>query len=80
MMKCYNKLDCVVRPQTPKTGKVKEATEIAIFIGPMLIASKVIGGRYTAEQGLTEFKRNPKSFKQEGALTVEQALSFKAAA
>lgn len=80
MMKVFNKLECVVRFTAPKSSKVKVATELAIFIGPMLIATKVVGGRYTAEQGLQEFKRLPKTFKQEGSLTVEQALTFKAAA
>jgi hypothetical protein len=61
-MKCYNKLDCVVRSQPAKGNRFREATEIAIFIGPLLVATKVMGGRYTQEQGLVEFKHNPKSF------------------
>jgi hypothetical protein len=74
MMKCYNKLDCVVREQAPTSNKVKTATEIAIFIGPVLVATKVIGGRYTAEQGLAEFRRNPKTFKQHAGYETATAL------
>ena len=76
MMKCYNKLDCVVRSQPVKSGKVKEATEIAIFLGPLLVASKVCGGRYTSEQGLAEFCRNPSSFKYEAGMEAAKGLKL----
>ncbi len=77
-MKCHNTLECVVRPQLAKGGKCREATEIAIFIGPVLVATKVCGGRYTAEQGLAEFRRNPKSFTK--AQGYEMAVALKLAA
>jgi hypothetical protein len=61
-MKHYNSLECVVRKQQAKGHKCHDATEITIFIGPVLVASKICGGRYNAEQGIAEFHRNHKSF------------------
>lgn len=78
MMKVATKLECVVRSQPVRGNKVRECTEIAIFLGPLLVASKVCGGRWNAQQGLAEFRKNPKSFKFEEGM--EAASSLKAAA
>lgn len=78
MMKVATTLECVVRTQPARTAKVRECTEIAIFLGPLLVASKIVGGRYNVQQGLAEYRRNPKSFKHEEGM--EAASSLKAAA
>lgn len=78
MMKVATTLECVVRTQPARSAKVRECTEIAIFLGPLLVASKVIGGRWNALQGMNEYRRNPKSFKHEDGM--EAASSLKAAA
>jgi hypothetical protein len=75
MMKCYNKLECVVRYSAGK-GRCKTATEIAIFIGPLLVAIKTMGGRYTPEQGLAEFQRNPKPFAKLGGFEMAKELKL----
>ena len=77
-MKCFNKLECVVRPQPVKGNKLKTATEIAIFIGPLLVASKVAGGSYTAVQGLAEFRRNPHTFQHFAGYEPAKALGLAA--
>jgi hypothetical protein len=77
-MKCFNKLECVVRPQPVKGNKLKTATEIAIFIGPMLVATKVAGGNYTAQQGLAEFKRLPHTFTKAVGYEPAKALGLAA--
>ena len=76
MMKCYNVLDCVVRSQPAKGNKMREASEIAIFLGPLLVATKVMGGRYSVQQGLAEFKRNPKSFTAQAGMEAAMGLKL----
>lgn len=62
-MMIANKLECVCRSQKANGNKATVATELAIFIGPLLVASKVVGGVYNATQGLAEYRRNPTTFK-----------------
>ena len=60
-MKQFN-FECVVRPQPARSSKCLVATDLAIFAGSTLVATKVVGGRWTPEQGLREFTRRAHSF------------------
>lgn len=75
-MKCHNTLDVVIRPQPVKSNKVKAACEIAIFLGPVLVASKIVGGNWTQEQALSEFRRNPHTFNKYTGFESAQALKL----
>lgn len=52
-----NKLDVIVAHGKGK-GRIQSITDITIKFNGDVIANKVLGGKYTQEQAMTEFKRN----------------------
>ena len=75
-MKFYNKLECVLRYLPAKTGRVKEVTEIAVFLGPLLVAQKMVGGTYDQEQSMAEFRRNHRMFTKGPAYESAKSLGL----
>lgn len=43
-------------------GRFKVATEVKIWLGPLLIASKTLGGQYSQRQALDDFRRNHRDY------------------
>lgn len=41
---------------------VKKVTEITVFLGPLMVAYKTLGGIYSEKQAIAEFKRNHTHF------------------
>lgn len=60
----HNTLTVEVRYMPGTSAKVRIATEIIVKLGPITIASKVCGGRYSQRTAMVEFQRNPQSFKK----------------
>ncbi len=57
---------------TPAKGKVKCVTHITITMAGIKVATATKGGRYSQDDALTEFRRNPNSFtKLEGWETAK---------
>lgn len=56
----------------PESGKVRFVTEVEISLGPVLIATATLGGRYSQTQALNEFRRNPANFE----VTAPEALGL----
>jgi hypothetical protein len=64
MNKTHNSLRCVVRYVNGK-GKFKVATEADILVGPIVVARRTMGGRWSQSDVLTDFRRNPFLFKKD---------------
>jgi hypothetical protein len=52
----------VVRPADKPTRGITTVTEMTIFAGPLVIAKRKLGGTFTNEDALAEFKRNARMF------------------
>lgn len=74
------KLMAVVAVRKGNTAKVPFVTSVTIRDGERAIATATLGGRYTAEQGLKEFKKNPGKFSPFAGWTVEAVATYAMAA
>jgi len=77
MMKAHTQFEAVVRLQEAKSAKCRAASELTIFLGPVCVASKIVGGKWNEQQALAEFRRHPNTFdfhtEKEPALQLLQA-------
>lgn len=62
-----------VSPRKNEDGsKVKVVSDIVIRLGKRAIAFRTLGGKYTSEEALKEFKKNPNNWEvQPGSSTDE---------
>lgn len=72
-MKIDSTLSAVVAYSEGK-GRCTTVTTITIMLGSLIpVARKTLGGHYSQEQGMAEFRRNPKSFQRlEGYITAQE--------
>ena len=55
----------IIHLTSPRKGaKPKVVSSIAIVLGPFTVASAQLGGRYSEDQALNEYRRNPQRFRK----------------
>jgi hypothetical protein len=60
-------LSATVTHRKADKGKVRNVTLVTVRLGETIAAGATLGGHFTVEQALAEFKRNPKRFKAHSA-------------
>lgn len=75
------KLVAQVSHRKGKTAKVPVVTDVTIRIdGERGLAFKTLGGKYTAEQALSEFRKGYKTFTPQPGFTPETVATYALAA
>jgi hypothetical protein len=64
----------------PNEGKVKVLTDVLIRVGNKALAFKTLGGKYTAHQALTEFKRAPNGWQPQPGQDAASVAFYAASA
>lgn len=64
----------VVYKPAPKLGKAKVVTDITIKFDGQVVGTATKAGKYSQDQALTEFRRNPGSFWSDNPGAVALAL------
>ena len=62
---------------TDAWGRVRKASDVTIRFGDKVVANKKLGGEYTVEQAIREFKRSQKDWDIKDSTIIEQIKQLK---